>query len=668
MALTSSSRFDRVRISFSSIDRVNLEARVDDDSRYRWVLVPEGIEGSSQTDLETLQDIWASSDGFRDTDNNALAVQLRSFPSGVSDENDLEDHGFPNPFLEGSYDRWQATVLNLRGHFQKTAEVEVTTDTGRSVLTLESDIGTNYRVPDGDNYESSLDALRIIPVNDTAFQMVLDVTPEQGDGITFSNITNTENIEKIQNFPGMLAWAAFLRDALVAGSIPDDAEWGYTFSSTWGNRNYEWEQESGSTVRFQLMGSIGIMSTFYNSEGNLRSLTVQFTQTNDSPDDYNEDLMQAYLDIETISTPVNGAALEPTTIGSHESRGSFERLNIGDGHLRRRRDGAIVDSYPVGLNGEMQHIPISGDFGISVDTVDIAVATGDTYRRIPVGPYVNAVHLAASGVAANRSLQLPVPTQAIGFKDRDRGYLIHNKNDTYKIVLRDWDGNVFFHVEPNERTWWRLTQEAWAYGEWTSVELPDRHLVYTMSRDELEELDDLVQLDTTDTDGKAYVLTQPSAASGYDFLHDDFFRIWTSGDFTTDLDILAETTKANVQKKGAIEILGDITGFLRLDINLSMKTKSGLSGTIETPSIRVFLFRDDTISTFVEQVTSNMWQADKFYSHPLVYRGRVQKGDILIPTFWVEDGQSISDLDDVQLRQITFEVTVEPQITLEHTP
>ena len=178
------------------------------------------------------------------------------------------------------------------------------------------------------------------------------------------------------------------------------------------------------------------MSTFYNGEGNLRSLTVQFTQTNDSPADYNEDLMQAYLDINTVSTPVDGVALEPTTIGTRESRGRFERVNIGDGHLYRRRDGAIIDSYPVGLNGEMEHIPLSGDFGISVDMVDIAVATGDTYKRIPVGPYVNAVHLADSGVAADQNLQLPIPTTAIGFKDRDRGYLIHNKNDTYRIALR----------------------------------------------------------------------------------------------------------------------------------------------------------------------------------------------------------------------------------------
>ena len=674
MALTSSSRFDRVKIGRNpTTPGLSLTIWVDDGSRYGWGLNIDGISGGSRSDLEIVQGIWASSEGLRDSDGSAITVDIRRFISGVTDENDLEDHGFPNPLQEGSYERWLNVVHNVEGHFLKTGEVEVDADTGRSLLALAGDIGTSYRVPAGANYAAALDQLRVIAVNDNSFQMQLEVTPEQGDGITINNIASQASQDKIRNFPGMRAWEAFLRDAATT-AIPDDDEWGYDYDAGFSNRNYEWEQESGSTVRFQIQGGLTVMSTSYNGAGNLRGLTVQFTQANTSPADYNEDLMQAYLDINTVSTPVNGVALEPTTIGTRESRGRFERVNIGDGHLYRRRDGAIIDSYPVGLNGEMEHIPLSGDFGISVDMVDISVATGDTYKRVPVGPYVNAVHLADSGVAADQNLQLPLPTQGIGFKDRDRGYLIHNKNDTYRINLRDWDGNVFFHVEPRERAYWRMTQGAWGYGEWTSVSLPTRHLVYTMSRDDLDELDDLVRLDTSEevdgstVNGKAYVLPQPSAASGYDFLHDDFFTTWASGDFTTDLAILDETAAANVRKVGAIEIAQDITGFLETDINLSMKTKSGLSGTIEIPELRIYRFRSDAVSAYVEQVVSNMWQADKFYSHPLVHRGRVQKGDILIPVFWVEDGQSISDLDDVQLRQITFELTVEPQIALEYSP
>ena len=127
-------------------------------------------------------------------------------------------------------------------------------DTGKRTIRLGVDLGSHYRVPDGDTYDAPLSSLVIIPVDDDSFQMQLQVTPEQGDGITIGNIGNTENEEKIQNFPGMRAWRAFLVDIVESGSIDDDAVWGYDFDTDFGNRNYLWEQESGSRVRFQLQG------------------------------------------------------------------------------------------------------------------------------------------------------------------------------------------------------------------------------------------------------------------------------------------------------------------------------------------------------------------------------------------------------------------------------
>lgn len=674
MALTTSSRFSGFRVyphhSEKYTDRVSL--RTTDGTGVR-ISFAEGYPESGteeRTNLDVLIEIYNSAAGFLDENGNELEIRCdhNEFPNLTFDN--LEDYGYFNPFAgEDAYNAW------AEGQEGLAAMGRTTRATDEDGIEFATDVSTVYRVPKGDSYDADLHSLTIIPINDTRFQMQLQVLPAEGDGITIGNIGNSENEEKIKNLPGMRAWRAFLI-SIIEGSgntIDDDEVWGYDYSSEFNNRNYLWEQESGSEVRFQIQG-LTIMSTGFNSAGNLRTLTVEFVVQTNTPDPYNEDLMQAYLDRETISTPVDNLALQPSTIGTSRSRGRFERLHIGDGWLYRRGDGHIVDNFVVGLNGEMEHIPITGDFGESKDMVNISVATGDTYKRIPVGPYVNSVHLAGSGVSADQNLQLPIPSKAIGLKNKDRDYLIHNKNATYKIQLRDWDGNIFFNVEPGERTYWRMTQEAWAHGELASVSLPSRHLVYTMSRDDLEELDDLVRLDTEETvdgstvNGKAYVLPQPSSTSDWDFLHDDFFTIWTSGNFTTDLDILSETTKTNVQKVGAIEIVQDITGFLETDINISMKTKSGSSGSIEIPEIRIYRFRSNAVSAYVEQVTSNMWQSDKFYSHPLVHRGRVQKGDILIPVFWIEDGQSINDLDNVQIRQITFEMTVFPQVTLEYTP
>ena len=160
MALTSSSRFDRVKVSRNSrYPGSGLNIWVDDGSKYGWDLKIDGLSGNSQSELEVVQDIWASSDGLRDTDGNAVAIEMSRFHSDITDVDDLEDHGYPNPLLEGSYERWLNTVLNVEGHFLKTSEVEVDSDTGRSLLALAGDIGTSYRVPDGDNYDAALDQL-----------------------------------------------------------------------------------------------------------------------------------------------------------------------------------------------------------------------------------------------------------------------------------------------------------------------------------------------------------------------------------------------------------------------------------------------------------------------------------------------------------------------------
>ena len=342
-------------------------------------------------------------------------------------------------------------------------------------------------------------------------------------------------------------------------------------------------------------------------------------------------------------------------------------MHLGAGYIFRRGDGHLMDNYEVGLNGEMKHIPMTGDFGFSVDMVDISVATGDTYKRIPTGPYINAVHLADSGVSADQSLQLPIPSKAVGIKDADRSYLIHNKNETYKIQLRDWDGNVFFNVEPGERTYWRLTQEPWGYGEWTSITVPTRHLVFTLAQADLANaLSTLKRFDVgTPDEGEARVLPLPSSASGYEFLHDDFFGLGT-GAFTDDLAIQSQTAESNVYKVGAIKILGDVSGFAQID-GAIVARRIGGTGDMENPKLRMFLFRNDAVSDYASLALTRIYTSWRDVPQVFVHRGRIQKDDILIPTFYFDDDEELT-ASDVDLRQYSFEITVEPEIVLEYTP
>ena len=52
---------------------------------------------------------------------------------------------------------------------------------------------------------------------------------------------------------------------------------------------------------------------------------------------------------------------------------------------------------------------------------------------------------------------------------------------------------------------------------------------------------------------------------------------------------------------------------------------------------------------------------------PFVHRGRLQKNDILIPTFYFDDAEDLV-ASDIDLRQLNFELTVEPEIALGYSP
>ena len=125
---------------------------------------------------------------------------------------------------------------------------------------------------------------------------------------------------------------------------------------------------------------------------------------------------------------------------------------------------------------------------------------------------------------------------------------------------------MFFNVEPGERTFWRLTQEPWGYGEWASVSVPTRHLVYALTLDgTAAELDGFPRLDVgSPAEGEARVQPVPASDSDYIFRHEDFFGLGT-GSFVADLAIQSQTAESDVFKARTFKILGDITGFAQID-------------------------------------------------------------------------------------------------------
>ena len=92
----------------------------------------DGLQGPTLAKLVILQAIYASADGFRDADGNAvvpLLLRNEGLPPGVTVAN-MEVYGYPNPLIAGADDRWQ-NARNVEGAFQTHASVEEDATSGR---------------------------------------------------------------------------------------------------------------------------------------------------------------------------------------------------------------------------------------------------------------------------------------------------------------------------------------------------------------------------------------------------------------------------------------------------------------------------------------------------------------------------------------------------------
>ena len=293
------------------------------------------IDGDSASDLEDIQDLYASSAGLQDEDDNAYTVQLRYFPTAISDETELEDHGYPNPLVEGSYERWLASK-KVQGYFLQGSTVETDADTSAQTLDLKAHVGTSRRVPEGGTYDAALDDWNVRPVDGDEFELLLSIDPELG--YTATNISDTANSEAIRDLSAMRAMSAFI-DSLTSHDLADDLIT-HRIPTSYLNRNYEWDQASGNTITFQITNASPFnLYRDFNHESVVIALRIHCTVQSNSANDYDEDLMQAYLDSQTVETLVDGQELQPTEMGTPASHGRFGRLYLGSSgsYLTRRQ-------------------------------------------------------------------------------------------------------------------------------------------------------------------------------------------------------------------------------------------------------------------------------------------------------------------------------------------
>lgn len=546
--------------------------------------------------------------------------------------------------------------------------------TGRRSIEVQTDLRSAFRVPDSDPYRSPwLRRWKVAPhaTDNDAIILWLDVHPD--DQVESGDFTDSW----VRNLPGMREMEAFLRSLADTLDETDEIDTGMDdFRSPEFTGVLQWEVDTGEEVRFTIPEVVNTLLT--GSPLKIARVGIVCKKHSASPNDWDEDSVQEYLDSSYVDTPVDGRPLEACEVGGARSLARAEQYYFAgtSTYLYRRSDGHLIDVHEDALGGRHE-TPLSGGFGEAVRFNSLPIVSGELYRRWPTRPYVKEVYFDGAH-SGDRDLMLPTPASFVGSKDRDRPMVISNiattdpSDGSNRLRLRGWSSSDhFMTLYPGERAVFLMRQKSGGAGTLISTSAPTRHLLYAMEYDQPDEANDLdkfhmwKRLDTVEgtVNGSAIVLPQPSV-SLFDFLHDDFFELYTT-DFADDLAIFSQTTAAAVKKKGAIRILRETTGFLQVDISINARTDSDWSGNIDFTEMRLLRFTGSEVEDYARQFTENVWQGNQPYNFRLVHRGRISKDDILIPCFWYPDGSTFGGLDDLQGRRMTVEMTVEPQITLE---
>ena len=194
MPLTTTSRFEYVRVQYPSSSSIPsaIFALVDGESRAERVRLSSNLSPLasvvSGSNLDILQIIYASDDGFLDVDGSAITVEIVQGPNGITSLADLESNGFINPFDVGSYDRW-VQKNRILGIAQLRGSVSEDSDTALETIELAASIRSVRKVALGSSL-FSLAGFGARVVSDTLFDIFYEF--DNDDQVTFSNVGDQE--------------------------------------------------------------------------------------------------------------------------------------------------------------------------------------------------------------------------------------------------------------------------------------------------------------------------------------------------------------------------------------------------------------------------------------------------------------------------------------------
>ena len=464
MALTTASRFSSVRLRREGINntqQVYFNAGVD-GSRYIDVTLGDlAADHADRTDLDTLQSIYASTDGFLDADGNALEPTLYGYfvdGASVLDVADLEAYGIWNPLVAGSYERWQAARKTVGAFLLEEAEVTKDATSGRTDVNMPGGMLGKRRVPSTGTMTLDLRDWALVPdpTNPETMGWMVYEAPTGADW------AGTVNVGGLAPVRALVKWLASIRESgdtvdLNPTSLADLAE-----------------ALGATTFRFTSNGLyFDFVIDSHRILANQTTLELRIAQTSGSSAD---------LDMrEFLSTMMNAGAQTIEVSRAAE----YPPANLPDGPLygsSLRFDDNLIfrhrNRYPTILGkdhaNDWYETPVG--YGRVVALEDLS--TFNNKQRLGAFYAVGAIHMNET-YTADETLILPNPSTFLQYWATEWVLTLHNQNETYNFTIEDADEVNIATLLPGEIIHLRFSRDARGHGEITNASEFNRVLRYS---------------------------------------------------------------------------------------------------------------------------------------------------------------------------------------------
>ena len=461
-SITTSTPIELVRIYFG-IALGNVESiywQTDESPQGSGGFTMAGGPPAAGTDhadnLEVLQEIYASTDGFRNDADEAVIADVFSFDYGTTVES-LEEFGLWNPLRAGSWEGYQDNLRIQGAASRGLVKHEGSGDTER----IEQSIGhvVVKRQASGTTKSVSLERWNVVRLTSTRINFTLAIDTDD----------NINSISKIDALTPIKAFLAYLESVRSGGSEIGDE---ILTSSTYTGRQFHIRQQSSDTDDIEL--TYAGFSTSTDGSGNYDLIELWFNRVSTSAAININALSSLILNaMGTIST--TGLMVSPP-VGDLNVEIKAREIDLG------RHKALISRNNGLFYRGRNPHsdapfeLPLMDGAGLSRDFDSLFFASN--IRQAPVEPFVNAVHFNQN---SDDVLQLVPISNFVLSPGSHRELRVHHNGNSNTLTIRMWGTAVdnLVTLYPGDSVYFLITLKTNGGAEVVGKIDPDRKMIHS---------------------------------------------------------------------------------------------------------------------------------------------------------------------------------------------